>query len=597
MKRRRQALLSDDRGASLIIVAVAMVLLLGVAALAVDLAALRLDIRADRLASDAAVVAGANAIEPFSGGNAEEACEIAWDYLLINLGDEGASTAPNCADFAPPCNGGSARLATGYAPPYTIEIYHPVPDNHFMMGSQALNLPIDGVACQRLGMRVQRVRDLTFAAAIGFGSETTDVRSVGRIRPDVGEGDVVPLVVLEPYDCDALAADGQGKITVSYFMDSPGVIVTDSDGSGSCSPSKPHIIDVKANGFRRWIRALPVPGANGAKSAILAYALSGQAGAQAIRAYNPADLTTALDPTAVDPADPPESYFQLYPEPTFRSLRVTRSPIDHRYNCKSTYPPYLGITIAPCGSAPATYIDDLQTAYGGPEGVKPAGSWLQWTTDVAADGDCAVGGAEAYDVPAGENVWIDCPDTLEINGGSVRILSGNAVFDGGLELKSDGNFEMNLSADEDYWAFFRGDVGPPEELGDITKVAQASVAFNRTFVYLENGFIDLVGGAGGLTWTAPADIPNIDYPFEDIALWSESPDPHELGGQSGNTLTGTFFTPYADPFILKGQSGQLQTAAQFFTRKLFVDGFTEVFMKPDPTTSTLVPIRGVSLIR
>jgi hypothetical protein len=30
---------------------------------------------------------------------------------------------------------------------------------------------------------------------------------------------------------------------------------------------------------------------------------------------------------------------------------------------------------------------------------------------------------------------------------------------------------------------------------------------------------------------------------------------------------------------------------------LFVDGFTEVLMKPDPETSTLIPIRGVALIR
>ena len=591
MKRRLRDLTSDERGAALILVAFAMVLLLGAAALAIDLASLRFDMRADRLASDAAAVAGASAIEPFSGSNAVEACELAWDYLLVNIEDEGTPTAPNCASFATACNPLDERIAPASAPPYTFEIVHPVPDFYEMMGDQDLNTEVDGVACQRLGVRVRRVRDFTFGATIGFDTGITDVHSVGRIRVNVGEGDVVPLVVLEPYDCDALTADGQGKITVSYFEDSPGVIVTDSDGSGAgCAPSSPHIINVKANGNKRWIRALPVPGVDGARSAILAYALSGQPGSDPSRAYNPDDLATALDPGTVDPADPPESRFQLYPEPTFRSIRVTRSPIDHRYNCQGTYPDYLGIPIAPCTDAEATYIDDHQEAYGDdPAGVSPPGTWVSWT-DVDADGDCVVGTGETYEVLAGNNVWVNCPGTLEINGGSVRILGGNVVFDGGLELKSDGMFEMNASPEDDYWAFFR-------EGGNITKVAQSSITFNRTFVYLEHGFIDLVGGSGGLEWTAPADILDIDYPFEDLALWSESPDPHELGGQSGNTLTGTFFTPYADPFILKGLSGQLQTDAQFFTRKLAVDGFTEVFMKPDPTTSTLVPIRGVALIR
>lgn len=574
---------NSERGASLVFIAGAMVLLLGTAAVAVDLAALRHDRRADRLAADAAVTAGASAIEPFSGSNAAVACQIAWDYLMTNLEDEGAPTAPNCATFASACTPAmAARVANASAPPYTFEIVHPVPDAHWMMGGQAINSTIDGVQCQRLGVKITRTRDYTFASAIGIDTGSTEVRSVARIKPDVGAGDVVPLVVLEPYDCDALTADGQGKITVSYFMDSPGVIVTDSDGSGVCGPSKPYIIDVKANGFRRWIRALPVPGPSGAKSAILAYALSGEPGAVASRAYNPSDLTTALDPAAVDPADPIESRFQLWPRPTFRSQRVTRAPIDHRYNCKATYPLYLGLTIAPCGGG-STYIDTHQTDYGEPPGVQPMGFTQRWVPDI--DSDCQVGASENYTVTG--DIWINCIGTLEINGGSVNINGGNAVFDGGLELKSDGSFAMNAGGSSDQWAFLR-------EGGNVTKVAQASIEFNRTFVYLEDGFIDLVGGAGGLVWTAPTDT---SYRFEDLALWSESSDPHELGGQSGNTLTGTFFTPYANPFILKGQAGQLQTDAQFLTRKLFVDGFTEVLMKPDPETSTLIPIRGVALIR
>ncbi|MEX0863861.1 MAG: hypothetical protein WD269_03190 [Acidimicrobiia bacterium] len=584
MTTERAPVTRDDRGVSLIIVAVSMMALLGAAAIVVDLASLRFDIRADRLASDAAATAGANSVDPFSGSNAVEACQIAWDYLLVNIEDEGGSpSAPNCTIFATACNPLVARVATASAFPYTFQITHPVPDGHELMGTQTLNLDIDGVACQRLGVTVERIRDFTFAATFGFDSGNTEVHSVARIRPDVGEGDVVPLVVLEPFGCDALTADGQGKITVAHFMDSPGVIVTDSDGSGAgCGASMPYIIEVQAVGNQRWIRALPVPGADGARSAILAYALSGQPGSVASRAYDPADLTTSIDPTLVDPTDPAESYFQLYPRPTFRSQRVTRAPIDHRYNCKTAYPFYMGIAISPCTDTPATHIDAHVMSYGEPTGVQPMGFTNHWT-DI--DPDCNVGSGEVIEVNG--DWWVDCDPRLVVNGGTVRFLDGNVVFDGDLDLRSTGIFEMNPSASDDYWAFFR-------EGGSILKGAQSSIRFERTFVYLQDGFIDLVGGAGGLVWTAPTAT---TYRFEDLALWSESAAAHELGGQAGNTLTGTFFTPYANPFVLKGQSGQLQTDAQFLTRRLVVTGFTEILMKPDPTSSTLIPIRGVALIR
>ena len=575
----------DDRGASLLLIAGALVLLMGAAAVAVDLATLRYDMRADRLASDAASVAGASAIEPFTGSNAQAGCQLAWAYFTANIEDEGSGTAPNCATFATACDPGAVRMTTATAPPYTVEIYHPIPDGHDMMGIQGINDVVDGVACQRIGVRVQRVRDFTFAKVLGFNTGSTDVRSVARIRPDVGEGDVVPLVLLEPYDCDALTADGQGKITVAHFEDSPGVIVTDSDGSGACGASMPYIIEVQAVGNQRWIRALPVPGAEGARSAILAYALSGQPGAVASTAYNPADLTTPIDPSLVDPTDPVDSRFQLYPTPTFRSQRVTRAPIDHRYNCKGTYDPYLGLTIDPCtDTSSSDYIDQHIMLYGEPEGVSPPG-FDRFTTDVAVDGDCTVGSGESYVIS--DDVWFDCSPRLVINGGSVVINGADVVMDGDLDMRSNGTFVMNQGGSTDHFVFIR-------EGGDILKVAQATIEFNRTFVLLEDGFIDLVGGAGGLVWTAPTDPAGN---FEDLALWSESPSPHELGGQSGNILTGTFFTPYANPFVLKGQSGQLQTSAQFLTRKLVVSGFTEVRMEPDPETSTLIPIRGVSLIR
>lgn len=583
---RIEAMRAEDRGASLVIIAISMVLLLGIAAVAVDLAGLRVDMRNDRLATDAGATAGAVAIEPFSGSQADVACSTAFAYVLLNLEDEGVAGAPNpaCSTFSACTSPNTARTSTVSAPPYTITVIHPVPDDHPLVTGQDLNPDFDGVSCQRLGVTIERERDYTFAAVLGFDTGTTQVSSVARVRPDVGEGDIVPLVLLEPYGCDALTADGQGKVTVKHFEDSPGLIVLDSDGSGAdCGASAPYTMEVQANGDKRWIRALPVPGAGGAQSAIMSYALSGQPGADPSRAYNPADLITPIDTTYPLLTGPPESYYQLYPRPIFRSQRVTRSPIDHRYNCKTSYPSYLGVFITPCQGATATHIDDMNILYDKSPGTVPTGAFQRWTVDTT-DTDCNVGSGESIVVTG--DVWIDCSPRLVINGGSVQI-TGNIVIDGDLDLRSNGVFVSNPANAGDYWIYFR-------QGADILKGAQSSITFNRTFVLLREGLIDLVGGTGGLVWTAPTDQ---TYRFEDLALWSESATQHELGGQSGNVLTGTFFTPYANPFILKGQAGQLQTSAQFVTRRLVVTGFTEVSMEPDPETSTKIPVRGVALIR
>ena len=88
----------SERGATMLLVAASMILLLGAAALAIDIGGLRFDIRADQLATDAAATAGVASINPFAGSEADQACADAWDYLLLNLEDEGATTVPpSCA--------------------------------------------------------------------------------------------------------------------------------------------------------------------------------------------------------------------------------------------------------------------------------------------------------------------------------------------------------------------------------------------------------------------------------------------------------------------------------------------------------------------
>jgi hypothetical protein len=596
MKRRFLEKTKSDDGASLVLLAASMILLLGVAAVAVDLGALRVDIRADRLAADSAATAGVAAVDPFSGADAQQACQAAWAYLLLNLEDEGASVAPpNCGLLAGSCSPGTAREATASAGPYSFVITHPVPDGHALMGGQAINTQIDGVACQRLGVTVERNRNHWFARIIGSASNSTTVNAVARNAPGFGEGEVVPLLVLEPISCDALYTSGQGKVTVSWFMDTPGFIVVDSNGSktnnpNACIGASNWTIDSKGN-LNGWIRAIPTP--SGIPSAILSYALSGTVGANPARAYDPNDLTTAVNPADItDPSEPPYTWFRLFPRPSFVSRRITRAPIDHRYNCKGSYPAYPldmgnlglgGVAIAPCLDVPAPHIDNLVAAYGGPVGTSPSGIFQRWTNSYPCTVDDTTWGPATLAVS--DDWWVDCPGGLIIsNSKQVTFSAGNVVFDGPIDLRSFGVLQVNPAPSTDHVVFVRN--------GDLKKGAQTSITLQQTFVYLQNGKIDLVGGSGGLTWTAPL-LGN----FEDLALWSEAFLPHEIGGQAGNTLTGTFFTPFSNPFTLTGQAGQFQTDAQFITRRLEVKGQGEVKMHPDPDRQTRIPIREVRLIR
>jgi hypothetical protein len=591
--RRLHSSLDSERGAVLVLLAFTMLLLLGAAALAIDLAAVRHDLRAAQLASDAAATAGAIQIDAVSGSDAEEACLVAWAYLLANIEDEGPTTSPpNCANFSGSCPI-TARSEPASAGPYSFEITHPVPNNDALMSGQPFNADIDGAPCQRLGVSVERTRDFTFGRVIGFVAGTPEADSVARIAVRPGEGELVPLLLLEPFACDALMASGQGAVTVSFFEDVPGIIAVDSDGSktsnpNTCGAPNRYTIDANNNSLN-WIRAIPTP--DGIPSVILSYALSGAPGANPAKSYEEADVTSPGDATS----DAPETWRRLYPRPTSTERRITRAPIDWRYNCKPSYLPYLGVIEVPgCGSGDPAHIDNLRFQYGGV--ASPSGLWNRWTDFYPCTVDKDTWPSDVID--ASGNWWVDCA-TFVVNGGQdtsppdptnpprkVFFNDGDVVFQGGVDLRSFGELHINPSPSNDHIVYLRS--------GDIIKGAQTTFTMTQTFVYMESGRVNLGGGAGAdsLIWTAP-----LGGDFEDLALWAEAELVFQIGGQAGNTLEGTFFTPRADPFTFTGQGGQFQTAAQFITRRLEVKGQGELRMTPDPDRSTRLPIRGVMLIR
>lgn len=572
------------------------------AAVAVDLAGLRLDRRADRLATDSAVTAGVLAMDPFSGAGASEACKTAWNYLQENLEDVSNEPPPfDCeSNFAGTCDPGTAREVTSDFGPYSVVITHPVPDDYVdslgirLMGDQAIEPLIDGVACQRLGVSLRRAREYAFARVLGFDTGSTVVRSVGRVAPDAGGDEVVPLLLLEPKDCAALFTSGPGKVTVGYDIpsDTPGFIVVDSDAS-TCGNPNPYSINNMSNN-QGWIRAIPVPGTE-TQSAILSFALAGIPPADRDASYDPDDVDNAVSAAEIiDPSEPAASRFRLYPVPIAVAQRITRAPIDWRYDCKTGYPDYPldlsdpglgGIPIEDCPNTTtdSPHISLHETAYG--TGAFLPGSFQSW---LGAGYTCDVSSSIG---PLMGDWHIECPDGLTINGVGVTVTfdGSNIVMDGGVDIRSGATLEVNRDRTDSHFIFVRAG-----DYGSILKRAQSSLFFDRTFVYLEQGAVDLRAGDGGLRWTAPDDDA---YPFDDLALWSEAAIPHEIGGQAGNDLTGTFFTPLAEPFGLTGQADQFQFEAQFITRRLEVKGQGYVEMVPDPDKTTPIPIRAAKLIR
>lgn len=609
---------SPDDGAAALFIAMTLLLLFGVAALAIDLSGLRLDLRADRLASDLAATAGASALDPFdSTAGPQEACETAKAYVLLNLNESAwdLSHEPDCSLIPTTCDATTLPPdppVSGDVGPYHVEIVYPVRDNDPLMAARPVDAAVDGAPCQRIGVSIQRNRDYTFARVLGFNQGATEVRSVARYGAGPGLGEVVPLVVLEPHDCSALYTSGQGKVTVKNYDETPGLIVVDSDGT-TCGPSDPFAIDAKGT-QKGWIRALPVPGTVGVPeipSAILSHALSGIGSANS---YDPSDLTDPINPSDLnDPTEPAKTWFRLYPKPTLIPSRVTRAPIDYRYNCNELYPTYLSVLIPKCDDAPAgtqagdddgatDYVDQLVAMYGGAPFVPPVGftAWTSYTGDsnYPAGLPCDFQGSDPSPAFPSGNWYVDCPGTSGGQGftirNSVTFAGGDVVFEGQVRTVSGGNLTINPATPDNHIVFVRN--------GNLIKDAQSTITMEHTVVILAGGRVDFNGGSGGLVWTAPdlpVNAPPVTFQdhFEDLALWSESSLRHHIGGQAGNQLEGTFFTPYAEPFELSGQGTQVQFEAQFVTRRLELSGQSEVQMYPNPDRFTPIPLRQIMLIR
>ena len=572
--RRRR----DENGIFLVLWAVFVIALLTMVAIVLDLGALRSDRRKSRAAADAAATAGILSITE----GAVAACNAAWKFALLNL-EIGSASSP-CATM-PPCDPATPQTFLAgptTVGPYVITIAYPVvgdPDGAPFLAApavgpdiaQAEDAAVDGPPCERLGVRIELDREAMFAKVIDVTSNRTSAHSVARLGPG-SEGEPAALLVLDPTGCEALTTAGQGFIRVedtvaSDGTEKPGIIALDSNGLAlgnpvpGCANANSYVVN-PANNVNNYIIAEPTPG--GAPGLIRSFAL---AGAGSAKAYDSADTAAG----------------RLSPVPTAGSPRITRAPVDHRFNCKAANG---------CTGTPAPHIDTLVAALGGP-GV-PAG-YRTYPDEVIAPTNpaetaqphaaCSMpSSAASVTVPAG-NWYLNCPAGFSVSN-ITEFTGGSIVTPAGISVGAQGRLTLNAAG---------AGGGPAATLfmrsGDLSKGAQGWLLMHSLTVYKVGGRIDFAAGTGVLTWTAP-----LAGNFEDLAYWTESTTQQTMGGQANLALEGVLFMPNAQ-FRFSGQPGINQTQAQFIAHRVEVLGQGGLQMRPDPDRVVLLPIYGSRLIR
>lgn len=609
----RRRMPRGDDGAYAILYALLLLVVLGTASIVVDLAAMREDRRSSRLASDAAVVAGARYLDPLTSVNPQQACIEALGYVQTNLGLTTPFATTPCQVFAGLTCETSELQATATNGGVTVTVTWPVmqtsplltaPDVQGDAGAQAIDVDVDGAAdtaCQRLGVTVSQVHEQLLAGIFGASDTATTVSSVARaaVVPG-GPQAIAALNVLNETTCNAVRTSGQGFVQVNGIVSGgeeyPGIISVESSGrdtaGGDCPNNRRWVINAADNASGAYVRA-DEPGAGGeGKGVILSYALN--------------DAPTGNPDDAYDPALVPPNTL-LRPKPSKLTFRTGDTPVRDIYDCT-----------APCDDFPESYVDLLKSKMqtGTPQPYPYAEApyaTMAFTTLTATHAPgfaCTIGPGDQVLVPIG-NWYVDCP-TLTVRG-VLAFAGGTVVTRGGINVQ--GCLAVNVplpGPGATCPTVVSGDTSPVAVKGAIlylrggsfSKGANGHVLMPRTFVYMNSGGLDFGGGPSGLVfWTNPLQSDVLCQTdlcaaqrFSKLSLWNETTTAQALGGQSALTVRGVVFVPEAK-FTYTGESTQNQTNAQFWADTIEVGGQSGLVMAPDPASAVPSPLLGVVLIR
>ncbi|HEX4979069.1 MAG TPA: hypothetical protein VFV35_03290 [Acidimicrobiales bacterium] len=528
-----------DDGAYLVLYSLLAVGLFAAVALVLDIAALRQGRRSDRAAADFAAAAGASTLDPVAPSSYAEACEAAWDYVVLNRDAAGGAVSPpDCLGTFPPvaCDPLVPATATGTLGPLTVSITYPVPDGDDLLRAevaggdvtQTTDAARDGEPCQRVAVRVQRERDFLFRGLTSADSGRTDVHAVARRVVQSGP-DVPAAVALDPTGCPAVAASFGELEVLPAAPGAPGKLVVDSDLSG-------------CGGF-----ALEAPFLGGAAiraGEIEAFALTGPHAAR----VRSGDVT---------------------PAPVGVTTRLGRSFLDARYDC------------GPACGEPAGELDALRAQFG-------AGTPAGLVVDASM---CAV--PFATSVVHAVDTYIDCPGGLRVDG-ALTLLGASTVTAGDVHIGPTGCLAVNDGAcgapvgsvRTEAVLYVRGDLSK-EDLGDV--------ALTNTFLYA-GGTVTVPRGAllGTSSFRATAPLTG---PFEDLLLWTETVGDATLGEQQSFLLEGTVAAPNATVVLATRPLGGATVAAQVVASRIRLEGTGSYRLSPSAARATGAVARQAKLIR
>jgi hypothetical protein len=593
--RRVRRIAGDEHGAIFVMSALILLVMIGFASLVLDIGLLRWDKRTSQTAADMATVAGAMSLPLEGEGSGLAACQTAWAYVLENtlIEDDGTDPCLDALDagsFNNVCETEEelgdvvANEVERTVGPYVVRIAWPVPDgSEYLLG---LSGEDDGHPCERIAVQIERQRGFFFAGGIfGLGEGFTTTPAVARATVGFNDVDVSSLVVLDPVGCqtpntsgplDLRGSAGSGVFVHENPNGGPGIITVDSDGSTCADSNNRRLFHFAGTNAQIKAGVFGYAGSQGRvrRGIIFSYAL--QQGRPKAALW---ESTRVPSPTSVDSAGQLVGGHPAPREPV-AGPRFTRAPVVHRYDCRSGYGtgtpsrPHVAIDDCPGSeSVPenSQYLTNLRNSVAG---TPPAGF------TVHTGSACSIG--TDLTLPPGDH-WFACTLSVSSNR-TLTIPAGNVVVTGGVDVQ--GTLIVNTS-DEDHWFVIRN--------GDLDRGGSSSLDLGNedggVFVYLQNGRINTQGGGDQTSWIAPHA-----GPFEDLALWSDSPDTHEMLGSSALSLEGVFYIPNAS-FSFGGGGTMTQQDAQFIVYRFHTHGGGALRMVPNPERNIGDPRLSVALIR
>ncbi len=642
--RRR---LSDERGATLVLMALLMIILLASAGLVVNVGLVRADRARNKSVADVAVTAGMRGLDggggkiaPFRG-----AC-AALDYLKTNHPELSSLSLTSgwtyggvtpIPDAGSPCDSTSMAYANNYgkvcdtadsnSARNTFAWYSGSAGSVDVMvkaGYSVSDMATDAFrddfyhtdtgdaayyGCDQLAVIVTERESAGFGKVVGQSQLSSRIRSVGRVTIDNDEEAVIALLLLERNDCRVLSFSGtNSRVVVKGNGNRPGLIHADSiaaSGGANCSSSQ--ILDGVASTTPDGVAGPAIV----AKQAETGSPLkSGQVSVSALAGISgatPGRAATACPSTVVgEPSSCPSG-----------SDRKGRAPVDALYR---------------------TRMVELQSL---------AATRTAWTNAQATTNGFVVKTCPSGDITE-KYVFVDCPNFNN----SARFLADDAevIFNGRISVSGPLTFvnprriyvkervtlsasgdllSINAGVSPDCTARFGADRSKSTKfviMGGALSASGGTARMCQTMVLLGNGTIPSsdgvvpypnafsgnigLSGGGGFDWTAPnatnnlmestdaSDVAFLDD-FENLALWTEAESGNGLSGGGANFMSGIFFLPNANEFTISGGAGQaIERDAQFITRKLKLTGNGYLTMRPNPNDSISFPVfKGFDLVR